>query len=103
MYAVIQTGGKQYRVQEGDQIAVEKLDGKVGDKLKLDPVLLLRKDKETVIGTPAVAGAHVEAEVMAQGKDKKIVVFKKKRRKGYSKKQGHRQLQTTLKILKIKG
>ena len=103
MYAIIQTGGKQYRVQEGDQITVEKLAGEVGAKVTLDEVLLVRKDKETLVGTPKVANAKVTAEVLNQDKGEKIIVFKKKRRKGYKKKQGHRQLQTTLKITKITG
>lgn len=102
MYAVIQTGGKQYRVQEGDQIAIEKLEAKVGDKVSLADVLAIQTDKELVVGKPKVDKASVEAEVVAQGKDRKVVVFKKKRRKGYKRTQGHRQLQTTVKILKIK-
>ncbi len=100
-YAIIQTGGKQYRVQEGDQIVVEKLAGEVGAKVSLDEVLMVSKQGKSTIGTPQVEGAKVEAEVVDQGKAPKITVFKKKRRKGYSKKQGHRQLETTLKILKI--
>jgi len=103
MYAVVQTGGKQYRVQEGDQIAVEKLGGEVGKKVILNQVLLLKTNDQAKIGTPQVPGAQVEAEIMAQGKGKKIIVFKKKRRKGYKKKQGHRQQETTLKIVKISG
>ena len=103
MYAIIQTGGKQYQVQEGDQITVEKLVGEVGSKLSLDQVLMLKKNAKAVIGTPQVDGAKVEAEVLAQDKGKKVMIFKKKRRKGYSKKQGHRQFETTLKILKISG
>ena len=102
-YAVIQTGGKQYRVQAGDQIVVEKLAGKVGAKLSLDQVLLVTKQGKATIGTPQVEGAKVEAEVLAQGRGAKVIVFKKKRRKGYSKKQGHRQDETTLKIVKISG
>jgi large subunit ribosomal protein L21 len=102
-YAVIQTGGKQYRVQEGDQIAVEKLTAEVGKKITLDQILMVNNKGKAIIGTPQVEGAKVEAEVIDQGKAKKITVFKKKRRKGYSKKQGHRQEETTLKILKISG
>lgn len=103
MYAIIQTGGKQYRVQEGDQIIVEKLAAKVGAKVTLDDVLLVHTDKGTIVGKPKVANAKVTAEVLDQDKGEKITVFKKKRRKGYKKKQGHRQLQTTLKITKITG
>lgn len=103
MYAIIETGGKQYRVQEGDQLAVEKLAGDVGAKITLEQILLVNKKGKAVIGTPQVEGATVEAEVLAQSRGKKITVFKRKRRKGYSKKQGHRQDETTLKILKISG
>ncbi len=102
-YAVIQTGGKQYRVQEGDQIVVEKLAAAVGSKITLDQVLMLTKEDKAVVGKPHVAEAKVEVEVVAQDRGAKITVFKKKRRKGYSVKQGHRQLETTLKILKISG
>ena len=103
MYAVIETGGKQYRVQEGDQITVEKIAAELGAKVKLDKVLFVKKDKTAVIGTPQVEKASVDAEVLDQGRGSKIIVFKKKRRKGYSRKQGHRQAETTLKILKING
>lgn len=102
-YAVIRTGGKQYRVQEGDRITVEKLVVEIGSKVTLDQVLMLKKDDQVITGNPQVENANVEAEVIDQGKAKKIMVFKKKRRKGYSKKQGHRQQETTLKILKING
>ncbi len=100
-YAIVATGGKQYRVEEGAQITVEKLAGKPGGKVDLGEVLLVQAGKELKVGKPTVAGAKVSAEIVTQGKEAKIVVFKKKRRKGYTKKQGHRQKSTTLKILKI--
>jgi len=101
MYAIIKTGGKQYRVSEGQSVRVERLSGDAGDAVKLSEVLLLGGDGETRIGTPRVDGASVEAEIVRQGQAKKIIVFKKKRRKGYQKKQGHRQLFTELRITGI--
>lgn len=101
MYAVVQTGGKQYKVAEGQKIAVEKLDGKVGSKLTLDQVLAIGGKGDLQIGQPLVAGATVEVEVTEQDRADKIIVFKKKRRHGYHKKQGHRQSYTMLKINKI--
>ena len=97
MYAVIKTGGKQYRVAEGDTIRVEKLSGDVGSKIELGEVLMLGGDKVS-IGTPTVSGAKVQAEIVAQGRAKKIIVFKMKRRKNYRRKYGHRQPFTELKI-----
>jgi large subunit ribosomal protein L21 len=103
MYAVIATGGKQYRVNEGDCLRVEKLTGSVGEKVVFDKVLLTGGDGEPKIGTPMLNGAKVEAEITAQDRAKKIVVFKFKRRKNYRRKYGHRQPYTELKITKIKG
>lgn len=97
MYAVIKTGGKQYRVSEGDRIRVEKLDGDVGSDLTFDEVLMLGGDK-VAVGTPIVDGASVSARIVAQDKAKKVVVFKYKRRKGYRRKYGHRQPYTELEI-----
>ncbi len=97
MYAVIKTGGKQYRVSEGDVIRVEKLEGDVGSDLELDEVLMLGGEK-VAIGKPVVAGAKVSAKIMSQGKAKKVIVFKMKRRKGYRRKRGHRQPYTELRI-----
>jgi large subunit ribosomal protein L21 len=103
MYAIIQTGGKQYRVSEGMTLKVEKLgEAEVGKTIKLDQVLMLGDGNDSTIGTPLVPKAVVEAEVLAQGKDKKILVYKKKRRKVYERLRGHRQLHTALKIVKIK-
>ena len=101
MYAIIKTGGKQYRVSEGETLRVEKLNAE-GDSntVKFDQVLLVGGD-EVKIGTPMVEGASVDAEILRQGRAKKIIVFKKKRRKGYHKKQGHRQAFTEVRITGI--
>ncbi len=101
MFAVVQSGGKQYKVCENDVISVEKLANAVGDKVKLD-VLLISDNGSVVAGNPIVAGAVCEAEVVAHGKGDKIVVFKYKPKKNERKKQGHRQPFTQLKILSIK-
>ncbi len=99
MYAVLVTGGKQYRVSEGDVIYVEKLTAEVDSTIELDNILVVNKENgETVFGKPLVDGAKVTAKVVAQGKGKKIVVFKYKRKKDYRKKQGHRQPYTKLQI-----
>ncbi|NEZ45674.1 50S ribosomal protein L21 [Clostridium niameyense] len=102
MYAVITTGGKQYKVAEGDVLYVEKLTAEVDSTIDFDQVLLLGKENgETVVGKPAVEGAKVTAKVLAQGKAKKVVVFKYKPKKHYRKKQGHRQPYTKIQIEKI--
>jgi len=101
MYAVIATGGKQYRVSEGDEVRVEKLAGASGDKVVFDQVLMLGQGSDSKIGAPTVKNAKVEAEIVAQDRAKKIIVFKFKRRKKYRLKQGHRQPFTQLKITKI--
>ena len=103
MYAVVETGGKQYRVQEGDTIFVEKLSGESGNNITLDKVLLISNDGEIKVGKPVLEGASVEAEILEQGKAKKIIVFKYKSKKDYRKKQGHRQPYTKLKINSING
>ena len=100
MYAVIKTGGKQYRVTEGQKLRVEKLPGNPGDALKFDEVLLVGGDTPK-IGQPLVKGASVAAEIVGQDRGKKIVVFKFKRRKNYRRKNGHRQPYTELKITGI--
>ena len=102
-YAVIKTGGKQYRVAEGDLVKVEKLDGEVGEKVTLSEVLFVGNEDDVKIGSPLVAAASVTGEIVSQGRAKKILVFKKKRRKSYSRQQGHRQYQTTLKITGIEA
>jgi large subunit ribosomal protein L21 len=102
MYAVIRTGGKQYRVASGQVVKVERLDGEVGEMIAFDQVLMVGADgAEPKIGSPLVEGAQVTAEVLEQGKAPKIIVFKKKRRKNYRRTRGHRQLQTVLRIRDI--
>jgi large subunit ribosomal protein L21 len=100
MYAVIKTGGKQYRVSEGDRLRVEKLSGEVGSEVTFDEVLMIGGEK-VAIGTPKVEGAAVKARIVAQDRAKKIIVFKFKRRKNYRKKYGHRQPFTELEITGI--
>lgn len=100
MYAVIKTGGKQYRVSEGGHVRVDKLTGQAGDKLEFGEVLMLGGEKITV-GAPFVSGATVNAEIVAQGRDRKVIVFKIRRRKRYRRKGGHRQPFTELKITGI--
>ena len=101
MYAIVTTGGKQYKVCENDVINVEKLDAKVGDKINLD-VLMLVDDAKVTNGNPLVKNAEVVAEVVEQGKEDKVVVFKYKAKKNYRRKQGHRQPFTALKIVSVK-
>ena len=103
MYAVIETGGKQYRVQEGDVLFVEKIDAEEGQVIDFDKVLVLSKEGDLTVGKPFIEGAKVEGSVLEQGKSKKIVVFKYKAKKNYRKKQGHRQPYTKVKIEKIVG
>jgi len=104
MYAVIKTGGKQYRVTPGDVIVVEKLLGDAGAKVKLDKVLIVGEDgKDPEVGAPMVSNAAVNCEVMDQSRADKVIVFKKKRRQGYKRKKGHRQDQTVLRVLDING
>lgn len=101
MYAIIRTGGKQYRVSEGDKVHVEKLPGNAGDSISFDEVLLVGGGDGAKIGAPLVKGASVKAEILGQRRDSKIVVFKLKRRKNYRRKQGHRQPYTEVKITGI--
>jgi large subunit ribosomal protein L21 len=103
MYAVIKTGGKQYKVANGDIIAVEKLAGDPGSTVSLAPVLMLNDDTSSTVGTPIVEGAAVSAEVVEQTRGDKIIVFKKKRRKGYRRTRGHRQDLTLLRITDVTG
>lgn len=97
MYAVIKTGGKQYRVTEGDHLRIEKLPGDIGATLTFDEVLMVGGDK-VAVGTPVVKGAKVTAEIIAQDRAKKVIVFKFRRRKNYRRKRGHRQPFTEIKI-----
>lgn len=103
MYAIIETGGKQYRVQEGDTLFIEKLDVTQGDTIEFDKVLVLSKDGQLTVGSPAVNGATVSATVVENGKGPKVIVFKYKAKKDYRKKQGHRQPYTKVKIQNING
>jgi large subunit ribosomal protein L21 len=101
MYAIVRTGGKQYQVACGDQLRVEKLDGNVGDNIDLNDVLMIVSEGDVEIGQPVLENAKVVAKIAEQGKAKKIIVFKKKRRKGYRLRNGHRQSYTALKIEEI--
>lgn len=102
MYAIIQTGGKQYRVAPGDVLRVERLPGERGDAVQLDQVLLVSDDAGSVrVGTPLVADARVKGQIVRQGRAKKVLVFKKKRRKGYKRIHGHRQYFTAVQIQEI--
>lgn len=101
MYAVIRTGGKQYQVAPGERLRIEKLDGAVGDTVELSDVLLVVDGENVRVGQPVVEGAKVTARIVEQDRAKKIVVFKKKRRKGYRLKQGHRQEYTAVEIQEI--
>lgn len=103
MYAVIKTGGKQYKVASGDLLRVEKLEGEAGQTVAFDQVLMLDDAGNVTIGAPLVVGASVMAEIIAQARDPKILVFKKKRRHKYRRKNGHRQLQTVLRVTGIKA
>ena len=100
MYAIIATGGKQYKVSEGDVIKVEKLDAKVGESFTFDQILIVNNG-EVKVGDPTVAGASVEASVVSEGRGKKVIVYRYKRKSGYHKKNGHRQSYTEVKIEKI--
>ena len=101
MYAVIETGGKQYKVSEGDTIFIEKLGTEEGESVTFDKVLIIGNDENVTIGAPTVEGATVEAKVVKNGKAKKIYVFKMKRKKNYRRKKGHRQPYTKVEISKI--
>jgi large subunit ribosomal protein L21 len=101
MYAIIETGGKQYRVQEGDVLFIEKLNVEAGEAVEFDKVLAVSNGEELTVGAPVVEGAKVEATVEKNGKGKKIIVYKYKAKKDYRKKQGHRQPYTKVVINKI--
>ena len=101
MYAVFETGGKQFRAEPGFRIRIPSIQVEQGESVTFDHVLLAGSDDEVSVGTPVVEGAQVKAEVVRHGRDKKIIVFKRKRRKGYRKKQGHRQGFTEIEIRSI--
>ncbi len=101
MYAVVETGGSQFTVEEGSQIRIPKIEGSSGDKITLDKVLLISDGNEPVVGTPYIENATVEAELVDQGKAEKVTVYKKKRRTKYRRTHGHRQQFTEVKITKI--
>ncbi len=101
MYAIVNISGQQYRVREKEQLSVASLAGKNGDKLKFDQVLLLDDGKKIKIGSPHIKNASVSAEIVEHGRQRKVIVFKKKRRKGYQRKNGHRQGYTLIQINKI--
>ncbi len=102
MYAVVRSGGKQYRVNQGGSLRVEKLPGEVGSSVTLDDVLLIGGDGDVKIGTPKVDGAQITGTILAQGRGQKIRVFKMKRRKGYRRSQGHRQDYTEIRVDEIR-
>ena len=101
MYAVIEAGGKQHKVTEGEILSVEKIDADVGTEITFDKVMMVKKDDTVMIGKPYVDNASVTAEIVEQGKHKKIIVFKYKRKKNYQRKKGHRQQYTALRIKAI--
>lgn len=101
MYAIIANGGKQYKVQEGDIIFVEKMDSEVNSTVQFDEVVAVSNDGKFTAGKPYVDGASVEGKVLSHGKDKKVIIFKYKPKKDYRKKQGHRQPYTKVQIEKI--
>ena len=103
MFAVVKTGGKQYRVSSGDVIKVEKLDCQAGETIQLSDVLMVGDEKGVKVGTPMLEGTVVNAEVLDQIRDDKIIIFKKKRRQGYRRRNGHRQYLTVLRISDIGG
>jgi large subunit ribosomal protein L21 len=101
MYAVIEIAGNQYKVNPADKLYVPRLNSEVGSSVKFDKVLLVADDKAIKVGSPVVSGASVEAKVLAHLKDDKVIVFKKKKRKGYRVKRGHRQQYTQIEITSI--
>jgi large subunit ribosomal protein L21 len=103
MYAVIRSGGKQYRVSPGGSLRVERLSGEVGAKVTLGDVLLIGSDEAVRIGAPTLAGASVVGTIVAQDRAAKVMTFKQKRRKGYRRKYGHRQNYTEIRVDQIQG
>ena len=103
MFAIIRTGGKQYKVAEQQVVKIEKTDGEVGSNIKFDVVLAIANEKGVEIGSPTIQGATVSAEILEQKKDDKVIIFKKKRRQNYRRKNGHRQQVTVVRILDVSG
>jgi len=104
MFAIVETGGKQYHIAPDQKIIVEKIEGEAGTKIVLDKVLLMKSEKGDIsFGAPTLENVKVEAEIVKTFKDKKVIIFKKRRRQNSRRKQGHRQQQTLLKILSIKA
>jgi large subunit ribosomal protein L21 len=104
MFAIIQTGGKQYRIAPNERITVEKIEGEVGAKITLNDVLFFQNDNaEITFGSPLINGAEVEAEIVKTYKNDKVIIFKKRRRQNSRRKQGHRQFRTEIRILSIKA
>lgn len=101
MYAVVEIAGQQFKVAKADKIFVPKLESEVGAKIKFEKVLLIGDEKQTQLGTPYVTGAAIEAKVLGHLKDDKVVVFKKKKRKGFKVRRGHRQQYTQIEITKV--
>ena len=101
MYAVIKTGGKQYRVAKNDVVTIEKLEAEAGSNISFDQVLMLGDDGAATIGAPVVEGARVDAEVLEQKRGEKLIIFKKKRRKNHRRRNGHRQYLTVVRITDI--
>ena len=102
MYAIVETGGKQYQVEEGRYVDIEKLEGDVDSKVTFDNIVMIVNGKKSKVGQPYVSGASVEGKILKQDKAKKIIVFKQRPKKGYRKKQGHRQEFTRVMISKIR-
>jgi len=103
MYAVIKTGGKQYRVASGEKLKIEHLTGDVGSEIVLDQVLMVADGENVALGTPLISGASVKAKIVSHGRGDKVHIFKMRRRKHYRKSQGHRQNYTEIEILGIAG
>ena len=101
MFAVIRTGGKQYRVEPGSTLEIERIAGEAGEKVEISEILLVSQEQGTVVGTPTISGARVKAKILEQGKGPKVVSFKKIRRHGKIWKKGHRQELTTIQVTEI--
>jgi large subunit ribosomal protein L21 len=103
MYAVIKTGGQQFRVEKGDKLSIQKLEAEAGKSITLDEIMMINDGKSAKVGTPLVKGAKVTAKVVEQYRDEKVVIFKKKRRQNYRRTKGHRQHLTLIEITDIKA